>query len=305
MKVNLFLIGAMRAGSTTLYNYLKQHPEIFVLPVKEPYFFTAEYYRGLLENEEYNNSEEKLAAECFIQSGQYRTKERYNSLFKHAQGFKYIGEASHYIHHPNTAKLIYRYNPNSKIIVTLRNPIERVFSEYKFRLRRGQIKLSFHDFLMTGLKWENGSWKVLKGSGLPKGFYSYLLEPWMGHFGAKNVKICLFKDLIKNPVQTCSDIFFWLNINSEFRPVILRAQRSGKPRSLFINKILLSQNPIYDLLKKVIPDHMRIQLRDNFYRIMLKSVRMDQESREILRNIYSSDILTLERMIQRDLSHWK
>ena len=51
MKVNLFLIGAMRAGSTTLYNYLKQHPEIFMSEVKEPYFFVAEYYRYLLQNQ--------------------------------------------------------------------------------------------------------------------------------------------------------------------------------------------------------------------------------------------------------------
>ena len=304
MKVNLFLIGAMRSGSTTLYRYLEQHPEIFMSKVKEPCFFTAEFFRYLLKNKKYRNVEEKNKAEHYIISGRYRTKRMYDSLFINANGFKFIGEASHYIHQPKIAEIIHSYNPESKIIATLRNPIDRVYSEYMLKIRTKGVDLSFYDFLMTGLKWENDEWTVESGSGLPKGFYTRLLNPWIRYFGKDNVRICLFDDLVTSPMQVCSDLFSWLGVDPNFKPAILHTQRSGRPRLLFANAASFSKNPVYQLIKKMIPPHIRIHLRDILHKIVLKRESMDQKSRELLRNIYRDDIHKLQGIIQKDLSHW-
>jgi len=128
-KTNLFLIGAMRAGSTTLYHYLSQHPEIYMSPIKEPCFFIAEYRRRNLSKIGLVDADLQKRIEIINNKGEFRTIEKYQQLFRDIKNEKYAGEASHYMYHPGTANIIYNYNPNSRIIVSLRNPVERIYSE--------------------------------------------------------------------------------------------------------------------------------------------------------------------------------
>ncbi|MDM8553363.1 sulfotransferase [Desulfococcaceae bacterium HSG7] len=304
MKVNLFSIGAMRAGSITIYHYLNQHPEIFMSPIKEPYYFVAEYHRRKIEAGGIISQSEQTAANRILNSGKYRTSKAYQTLFEGAESYTYIGEGSHYLHHPLTAKLIHEHNPVSKVIISLRNPIDRIYSEYLLYLRDGKIDVSFSEFIKSRIVWneENNTWQALR---LNKGFYSTLVPPWLRYFGKDNVKIFIFEDIVRNPIQFCHQLYSWLGINSSFQATPVHAQRSGKPVSNKLMAVINSDSRIRSFAKTAIPQLLRIKIRDWFYKIFLKKENMDRQTREILETIYREDINQLEHLISRDLSAWK
>ena len=303
MKVNLFSIGAMRAGSTSIYQLLNQHPEIYMSKIKEPYYFYAEYWRNRLGTP--LSKSEKNEAENVINNGKYRTYNSYQTLFTGSEGCRYIGEGSHYLHHPQTARIIRQYNPFSKIIISLRNPIDRVFSEYLLYLRDGKLDISFNEFVRSRIVWNEKKkrWEPIK---LNKGFYSALIPPWIENFGKENVKIVLFEDLKNEPIKFSKSLYSWLEIDTSFQPVPVHAQRSGKP--IYLNGISVFNGKKYFLkeyVKKFIPTLLRIKIRDSIYKLFLRQQKMDEASKKILKEIYIEDIEKLEQLISTDLSKWK
>src|SRR3712207_6354190 len=115
---NFLIIGAMKSGTTALYYYLEQHPEIYMSPVKEPNFFSSQ--------------EQENAADAVTDIGTYQ------HLFRGVSGEKAIGEASHsYLYEPGAAAEIRRYLPEAKLIAILRNPIDRAYSHFLHMVRSG------------------------------------------------------------------------------------------------------------------------------------------------------------------------
>ena len=115
---NFLIIGAMKSGTTALYYYLEQHPEIYMSPVKEPNFFSSQ--------------ERENAAGAVARIGNYR------DLFRGVSGETAIGEASHsYLYEPGAAAEIRRYAPEAKLIAILRNPIDRAYSHFLHMVRSG------------------------------------------------------------------------------------------------------------------------------------------------------------------------
>ena len=108
---NFFIVGAAKSGTTSLAEYLKQHPEIFMSEFKEPHYFLPE---GAMA------------------SNYYGTWDNYMSLFKDVRNEKAIGEASTgYLYYPESARMIINRIPDAKIIISLRNPVEMAFSLYQ------------------------------------------------------------------------------------------------------------------------------------------------------------------------------
>src|SRR5918997_438225 len=115
---NFLIIGAMKSGTTALYYYLEQHPEIYMSPVKEPNFFSSQ--------------EQENAADAVTHIGTYQ------HLFRGVSGQKAIGEAPHsYLYEPGAAAEIRRYSPDAKLIAILRNPIDRAHSHFLHMVRSG------------------------------------------------------------------------------------------------------------------------------------------------------------------------
>ncbi|WP_430450408.1 sulfotransferase [Rhodophyticola sp.] len=125
----------MRCGSTSLYLLLQQHPEIFMSPIKEPMFWAAENLRRHGRDA------------GTVLSGKYITQEAYLGLFADAQQESWRGEASHYLYHGDVAGLLHEEVPDARLIVSLRNPSDRIFSEYLLRVRSWGLEGSFEDFL--------------------------------------------------------------------------------------------------------------------------------------------------------------
>ena len=188
---NLYLIGGMRCGSTTLHASLDAHPQIFMAPVKEPSFFIAEAMRHAP-----NLGPQHPDTVTYVAQGRYRTREAYTSLFDDYSGERYLGEASHYLYHPATIPLISAICPNPRIVVSVRQPAERLFSEYLYRCRVGQERRNFREFALEKLPKAHLSEECQKTT---KEHQAALISPWIEEFGAKQVKIILFDDLEANP----------------------------------------------------------------------------------------------------------
>lgn len=136
-KPNLFIVGAAKAGTTSIYHYLKAHPEIYMSPIKEPNFFGKDI--------RWENFEPRYQRNTFLDNDTYFSKEKleerhiafledmdaYSKLFENGIDSKYRGEAStSYLYSTTAAQEIYTFNPQAKIIIILREPVDRALSHY-------------------------------------------------------------------------------------------------------------------------------------------------------------------------------
>jgi hypothetical protein len=200
---NLFIVGAPKSGTTFLYHYLKQHPDIYFPDFKEPHFFGSDLIR---RNGAYNLS-----------------LKEYQNLFKTDK--KIIGEASTlYIFSKNAAKEIYNFNPNAKIIIMLRNLVDLVHSLHSQFVFSGDEVIE--DFSQA-LELENSR---LSGDKIPhqttvvnKLFYSSnilslpeSIQSFINYFGRENVKFIYLDDIRKNPDKVYSETLEFLNIDLSF-----------------------------------------------------------------------------------------
>ncbi len=206
---NFFIVGAAKSGTTFLYHYLKQHPDIFMSNPKEPFFFEAEFEKGL---------------------DFYRQK-----YFQSYKGERIIGEARHRnLYLPYVPQRIKELSPEAKIIIILRNPIERAYSHWWHWYSRKEENLSFEEALYEDLKrikkgilffgeegeklWKkNFDFKTGKNeyrTYLDSGYYAEQIKRYFNLFPKENIKIIFSDDLFKEPQKILEDVFQFLEVKT-------------------------------------------------------------------------------------------
>ena len=286
---NFLIIGAMKSGTTALYYYLEQHPEIYMSPVKEPNFFSSQ--------------EQENAADAVTNIGAYQ------QLFRGASGKKAIGEASHsYLYDPGAAAEIRRYVPEAKLIAILRNPIDRAYSHFLHMVRSGTEPLD--DFAQALQEEEVGIHKERTFQDyIGRGLYHDQLKRYFGTFPQGQVRIYLYEDLSDAPISTVQDAFRYLKVEDSFVPdVSLRRNVSGHPKYKTLDGLLRSQSRIKHAAKIYLPARMRWRLSKAFddlkTRNLVQPPPLQSEVRQQLIRVYREDILKLQDLIHRDLSGW-
>ena len=229
---NFLIIGAAKAGTTSLYYYLRQHPQVYMSPIKEPRFFA-------LEGEILNF---KGPAQGINQTS-ITSLDEYFHLFAGVTDEIAIGEASTlYLHSQRALEGIKRYLPNAKLIVILRNPIERAYSSYLHLVRDGYEALSFEQALQAEefriqQKWQP-LWYYSKRS-----FYYEAIKNYLDIFEHCQIKIYLYEDLAADSKYIFKDICGFLDIDDSFKPDTSIKNSSGIPKNKFLQRILISDNP--------------------------------------------------------------
>ena len=128
-----FIVGAPKAGTTSLYHYLEEHPEVYMSPIKETNFFS---------------SKQMQEQELYYDATPIQSKNQYLELFKDVSQEKQVGEASvSYLYYTGVAKKILEFNPKAKIVIMLRNPVDRAFSHFLMDKRLGLSISSFMDVI--------------------------------------------------------------------------------------------------------------------------------------------------------------
>lgn len=302
---NLFVIGGMRCGSTTIFNQLMQHPDVFFPAIKEPEYFTKQVMQTQLAMNNFRSQEERDIAERSIRNKRFLDIDEYRSIYDQKTNEKYAGDSSHYFYHPKTIPLLKALSPNARIVVSLRDPTERLFSEFMFYVRGGNETRTFSEYLADEVQWDepSESWEMEKTCRIRKGYYATLLRPWVEAFDSRQLKVILFEDIHKGRA-TFQELFQWLEIDSGVTFSEMHTERSGRPKSALVASLLNSRGMLKSVARSLIPRMARNRIRDKFYSTMLKREQLEPDDEAALRSIYRKEVEDLQQLIGRDLSTW-
>lgn len=290
-RPNFFVIGAQKAGTTSLYYYLRQHPEVFMSPVKEPHFFVA-----------YGAKKGKFSGPSRNLTPRITTLERYEALFGGATDEKAIGEASPtYLYVPEVAGRIKRYAPEAKLAAVLRNPAERAYSAYLHTVRSGREPLSFAEALAEEEQRVREGWHHIYHY-RNRGFYHGQVKRYFDLFGPGQVRVHLYEDLSEDPVGVSRDLFRFLGVNDAFEPdVSIRYNPSGVPKNPAVTALIKRTRAAVPLIKHVLPFEARQRIKG---RIFAEPPPLPPELRRDLADSYREDVKQLQALLGRDLSGW-
>lgn len=298
---NFLIVGASRSGTTSIYHYLRQHPEIYLSPLKEPNFLSDKFTRLIHKG-------------VMVDKGKNIIKnfEEYKRLFLNAKNEKAIGEVSpeNLLFYEDAIKRIKKYLGEVKIIIILRNPIERAFSYYVHLIKEFGNFLSFEETLEMKEEEGGDGWMFYGPRCLSGGFYYNQVKAYLDNFN--QCKIYLYDDLQKDTLALLKDIFEFLNVDSLFIPnVEIKYNISGIPKNKikheFLNKLIRSVILARIIKRLLLPKDKRIEVSKFIHNIKSRNLEKPQlkpETREYLKNLYREDILKLQSLLKRDLSHW-
>ncbi len=292
---NFIVIGAGKAGTSSIFYYLEQHPQIYMSSFKEPKFFA-------LEGEPLNF---QGPDKDIVNNTSVNNLEAYQNLFQGISEEIAIGEASPiYLYSPKAPARIKQYLPEVKLVAILRNPVERAFSSFTHLLREGYETLSFEEALQEEENRIQKKWAPLWHY-KQKGYYYEQLKRYYDIFDRQQIKVYLYEDLRNNSIELIQNIYSFVGVDDTFVPDLSKKNVSGTPKSRLVHDLFTKDNPLKSLLKPLFPKQLRRNIADTAISQNLGSKpRLAPETRDRLRQLYREDILQLQDLIERDLSAW-
>lgn len=300
---NLFVVGAAKAGTTSLWHILKQHPDIFVPPdeyMKEPCFFTR--LTGVSD------------------------PEQYFGLFRGGEGKKYQAEVcTAYLSDPDAAKALHDFNPGAKIIVVLRNPVQRAYSLYNWMVQEG---LEYCGSFESALNMESRRQrKSIPNFWEPMYRYDYFyrstgrylaqIRNFVGLFGRTNVFIGLFEDFVTNESKFLDEVCSFLAIRREFpyrAEIRNQSVRVGRPWLAFmlrkLSLLVIRARIAFGRLNgsRLLPSAEIEEEGRRWVRLAWGSGKPDALSQSTYQNLYSyyvGEYSMLETSFGLDLGSWR
>lgn len=294
---NFLIIGAMKSGTTALYQYLEQHPQVYMSPVKEPNFFA-------FENERPDFRAPSDTAPGGINEQSVTDLDEYRTLFGGVSSERAVGEASHwYLYSPKAPERIQHHIPGARIIAVLRNPVERAYSDFLHSVRDGNETVTdFREALAREPERIHADWSM--GRYVDRGFYHAQLERYFNRFEPDRIRVYLYEDLKADASGVMKDMFQFLGVDETFEPnMSVRPNVSGVPRSRVLHALFTKPSRTKAFLKPLLPATV-LSLADDLKRRNLDRPQIQPEIRAQLIDVYTDDILKLQELIRRDLSEW-
>ena len=290
---NLFIVGAAKSGTTSLHNYLNQHPDVFMCTPKEPHFLI-------------NNEIGKDRIPIGICS-----ENEYLDLFLEGRGEKYRGESSvMYLMFPEIVipKINQQFGEECKIIIMLRNPIERAYSGFQ-HVKRYNVKEDCTDFKSAWNISEERYFSKLDMTPASRykelGMYHKQVKSYLN--GIKNVHIIIYDDYQNDSQKEMKKVFDFLglniiNIDSEKRHMVGGWQWKDKKTK----KLMMKKNLLKSVFKIIIPfkslrKNIRTEIQD---RNTSRVPEICKDDREMLKEFYKEDVKQLSVLLGRDLNYW-
>src|SRR5918996_2465853 len=295
---NFFVVGTQKAGTTSLYFYLKEVPGVYMSPLKEPFYFAPH----AIQNSAFDV---------------IRDKKEYLRLFEKARGYIAVGEASTgYLWDPDAPKLIHQTVPHARIIMILRDPIERAYSNYLMRVRYNGVQSSFYDELMRDYRSQD---KLYGKSQLyvEFGMYYEQVKRYFDIFGREQVKVIIFEEFVKRPEQTVNEVLGFLGVKYTVTEIREQHNPYSVPRTplsrwiFAVFRWLRARNIRFYKLLMLLPDSVLESLplpsgkSSGFAaRILFKRIekpKIEPEAFKFLQELYHDDVLRLESLLGRSL----
>lgn len=299
---NFLVIGAGKSGTTSLYEYLNDHPEVYMSPVKETNYFA-------LEGENINDN--------IGDPGQMRhypwsitDSESYGNLFANVTTEKAIGEVSPmYLYSEKAVKNIKEQLPNVKLIVILRQPTDRLYSRYLHLARESRTPTdSFEDALNRQSIW----WK--RNDLVQEGFYFTHLSKYTSVFPKDQLLVILYDDLRKDPNGVIKSIYNFIGVDDTFMPNMeAEFNVSGIVANKGWDKIIGQNSIVKSWFSGLFPALMPLITKSKTLKTWVNQLRnknlkrppLSKDLKSKINEIYKQEIDQLQTLIGRDLSHWQ
>lgn len=291
-KVDLMIIGAQKAGTTSLKNYLSQHPDIIThFQTEFTYFHDPEVYKAGYEN-------------AFI---------NYFDKNDVPDGKKIVGKYAGLYAKTDILKTLYEHNPSVKMILILRNPVDRAYSAYNMErtYNTDWMETDFEGMVKIARKnkVDDPMYKLFISMGL----YAVFVENIYSIFPKNQLRIILFEELKNNPGKICREIFEWMDLDSSFVPdTSVVHNKTAKTKNQVVAKIIEklrnNENAFKQIAKSILPSKTFVRL-GNAVMEMNKSKSklippLENYVREQYEEIYKADIQKLSELTGQDFSSW-
>jgi hypothetical protein len=286
MLVDFFIVGAPKAGTTSLFYYLNKNKGICMSNIKEPNFFS---------------SKDLKIQKIYYDSLILDNLKEYERIFTPKNKQQIIGEASvSYLFYPNVANRIFDYNPRSKIIIILRDPVERAFSHYSMDLRLGHVKQSLDELFDLGL---NNKDNLFFQQYILLGQYYEQVNRYIKVFGRENICVKFYDELKLDASSFYSDILKFLHQENDHNIDFNQPFNKSKlPSNKFI-KWLYSWPIIRKISLIFLPLSVIEFINIKFFKENNNIITNDLKSK--LHRFFLEDIEKLEKLLSKDLKSWK
>ena len=295
---NFLIVGAAKSGTTALYHYLNQHPEVFLSPIKETNFFAQ---KGKKVN--FNGPKDNLVTHR-------RTITEivdYNNQFINVTNEKAIGEiCPSYLYFEDAPKNIKEHIPEVKIIAILREPVSRAFSAWVHLTRDGREYMSFSDALDDEPRRIKDNWAGIWHY-KEAGKYYGQLKKYYDSFPKENIKIIIYEDFKRNPLTVYKEICKFIAVKSSFVPNMNKKHNTGSlSNNRFLTILFMKKNVFKILFNIIFPSFLKIKVKQLLFRSTLISTpNISKENKKQFKLLFSEDIRKLEELINIQLNDWK
>lgn len=300
---DFFVVGAAKSGTTSLYYYLKEHPSIYLSHIKEVWFFSFK------DDPPQDDGSSSLGEMIITNLDEYR------KLFVDAKPNQLGGDIcpSYLYTHLATVKNIKevygRYYKKLKIIICLRNPVDRAYSQYMMFKRDDNEALSFEEAIKPEIIQErlNNGWNVFYDY-MSFGMYYQQVNTFLQEF--PNTKVILFDDFVRSPDSVLVELMEFLEIDKMHLDAgkDSRYNVSGIPKyrrlDNFVSKANLLKSLSKPVMKKIMSKDARYKLKSRIRNAYIVKPSMRAETRNRLISIYQEDVLKLQGLLDRDLTNW-
>jgi hypothetical protein len=296
VKMPTFLIiGAARSGTTALYQYMKQHPEIFMSERKESNFFAYE-----------NEILDCLGPGADYINNSINNLRDYKGLFEGVSGERAVGEASPlYLYSEKAPGRIHHHIPEVKLIAILRNPIEQAFSHFLYAKR--QMLEPLEDFsaaLEVQVERKEKCWQpMFQYSRFPT--YYQQLKRFYNYFPEHQIKIYIYEEFENDPRAVLSDIYSFVGVDRNFLSSLdHRPNVGGVPKNRFLQDIVMRPHLLTALAGRLVREKTKRRIRDAVSDRNLQTPAFPEVAKNYLKKELREEILNLQTLLNRDLSDW-
>ena len=285
---NFMCIGAAKSGTTSLYDILKQHSDVFIPSFKEPHFFdiSTVYVRGIPWYEKTYFSGVK--------------KEKCIGDFTPTYLFdKYAPE-----------RILSSLGEEIKFIIILRNPVDRAYSHYLHSKRDLHELLSFEDALKNKVDENNNYLTYLRTSYVEQGKYADMLQRYFALFSKDNFLIIHFEeDFVVERELMMANIFKFLNLKEENIDFNIRSNKSSKAKFIWLKILMQKKGWWRQIIKNIFPSlKIRQIIKNRIQRLNITTFTppklSNEERKRILNHYFSTDIKAVEGLLGRKMN-WK
>ncbi len=288
-RPDFFIVGAPKCATTSMVEYLRQHPNIFMAN-REPHFFDSDIHfksRQMMEEE-------------------------YLNRFSEARDEKRVGEKTvWYLYSKQAVSEIKKFCPHAKIIIQIRNPVDMLYSLYSSHLRSGREDIIDFEEALNAEEDRRKGLRIPKHALKPPIYlefplYTEQIKRYVDAFGWKQVHIVVFDDLVKNTLDTYRNVLRFLEVDDKFTPDF-KISNSGNPRRSKLFHKFMRIPLIVNTAKFLLSDTICHSIGQMLFRWNTSNKSrppMEKKVRKRLQKQFEPEVKRLSKLLNRDLTYW-